>query len=168
MSLRETAVIHPHKRIQQAIREHMLMKGWTAPHAVTLTMKQAIQFHDGRGIVLTPEIASQNFRHFLNLLNKRVWGSAAVRFGKSVKCLCVLEGGPGKRYHYHAVIECPRDELVTSFPEMIENAWRRTDWSYHQSDIQPFSDDGWVKYISKFRDKPSYADAFDWMNCHFG
>lgn len=159
---------HPNTRIQTAIRDYMLTRGWAAPHAVTLTMKQVLQTGHAQWVMMNPDRASQNFRHFLNLLNRRIFGNAATRFGKGVQCLCVLEGGAEKRYHYHAVLDCPRSDLLEQFPTMIEDAWRRTDWSYEETSIQPFSDDGWIRYISKFRDKPDYSSAFDWMNCHAG
>ena len=156
------------QRIQREIRDYIDTREWVAPHAVTLTMRQAIQFPDRHRISLTPDLASQNFRHFLNILNRRMWGKAAERGRKSVQCFCVLEGGPNKRYHYHAVLDCPRQDLLEQFPGMVESAWSRTDWSYNQSDIQPFCDEGWINYISKFRDKPDYLSAFDWVNCHTG
>jgi hypothetical protein len=162
------SMLHPHRRIQSEIRDYMRTRGWAAPHAVTLTMKQVLHTGNARFVGITAERASQNFRHFLNLLNRRIFGKAAARFGSSVKCLCVLEGGTEKRYHYHAVIDCPRPDLLERFPSMIEHAWKQTDWSYAETDIKPYSDDGWIDYISKFRDKPDYASAFDWMNCHTG
>lgn len=161
-------MLHSNERIQQEIREYMLTREWVAPHAVTLTMRQAIQFPDGRRVFLTPDRASQNLRHFLNILNRKVWGKAADRVGKTIQCFCVLEGGTEKRFHYHAVADCPRHDLLDRFPQMIESAWRRTDWSYEQSDIQPFCDEGWINYIIKFRDKPDYLSGFDWVNCHTG
>jgi len=78
----------------------------------------------------------------------------------------VIEGGSGKRLHIHAVIDCPREDLVEQFPLMIEQAWLKTQWGFGQIDVQPDTDRGWIDYISKFRDKPVYADAIDWENCH--
>lgn len=161
-------MLHQRQRMQNEIRKFVASRDWVAPHAVTLTMRQAVKSPGGRRTTLTPDLASQNFRHFLNVLNKGVWGKAAERLGKSVQCFCVLEGGADKRYHYHAVLDCPRQDLLEHFPEMIESAWERTDWSYNQSDIQPFCDEGWINYISKFRDKSDYLSAFDWMNCYTG
>jgi hypothetical protein len=113
---------------------------------------------------LTETAAVQNFRHFLNKLNRSVFGKSAMRFGKGVGCFPVLEGGGDKRLHYHAIIDCPRPELVTDFSLLIADHWRSTQWGYWQVDCQANPDDGWLTYITKFRDKPSFADAIDWTN----
>lgn len=154
--------------IQSAARNFLGEVSWISPHAATLTLKQGLALENGSIQTLTPELASSNFRHFLNRLNRSVFGRSAVRFGRSVKCAPVLEGGDAKRLHYHAIIDCPRADLAESFPELIAGAWRGTDWGYDQFDIQPCEVIGWINYMSKFRDKPSYSDAFDWANCHTG
>ena len=74
----------------------------------------------------------QNFRHFLNLLNRRVFGKAAQRYGKQVYSLGVIEGGEFKRLHYHALIDCPRREQIADFGHLIEECWRSTQWGYEE------------------------------------
>jgi len=154
---------------QKSLRGFADLNDWAAPHAVTLTLRQRLTLGTAAGVSLvwlTREAASQNYRHFLSLLSTSVLGKAATRFGRRVRSISVIEGGSGKRLHIHAVIDCPREDLVEQFPLMIEQAWLKTQWGFGQIDVQPDADRGWIDYISKFRDKPVYADAIDWENCH--
>ena len=142
---------------------------WKNPFAVTLTLKQQLEVEVRScriRIPITKETASQNFGHFMNLLNRKVLGKRFSRFGERIRVIPVIEGGFRKRLHIHAVIDCPRDDLRDSFPTAIREAWSHTRWGYWQADIQADADLGWIEYISKTRDKPSYADAIDWMNYH--
>lgn len=120
----------------------------------------------GTLVALTRENAGQNYRHFLNVLSASVFGQAAKRFGRRLNSISTIEGGEGTRLHIHAAIDCPRKDLIERFPARISEAWRKTQWGHHQIDIQPGADSGWINYISKFRDKPVYADAIDWENYH--
>ena len=153
-------------RHQQAFRDFCHTDGWNAPYAVTLTMKQGIPADQyGRAYLrLTPERASQNLGHFLKLLNKRVYGSAHARYKHRIPVIPILEGGTSKRLHYHLMIDCPRDELKPIYPELIRSLWGRTRWGHQQIDIQADADSGWINYISKLRDKPSFEDSIDWVN----
>ncbi len=140
---------------------------WRSPFAVTFSLRQCVSVSNGAISVsqwLTDTVASQNMRHFLNKLDRSVFGKAASRFGKQVGCIPVLEGGCDKRLHYHALIDCPRPELVADFPLLVADHWRSTQWGYWQVDCQANADDGWLTYITKFRDKPNLADAIDWTN----
>lgn len=116
-------------------------------------------------MALTPDFATRNLRHFLNLVNKRIYGSSAQRNGKRIRSVAVQEGGQYKRLHYHLMLDCPRDELVMEFPAILTKAWVSTDWGYPQIDIQP-CDQGWLNYMTKLRDKADFASAFDWELCH--
>ena len=153
---------------QSAFRDFARVDHWTAPHAVTLTMKQGVKIPNQEGplVFLTSDRAVQNYRHFLNVLNAAVFGKAAKRFGKRVNAVSTIEGGNGKRLHIHAVIDCPSVDLIGEFPIMVAQAWEKTQWGHREIDIQPGADSGWINYISKFGDKPIYADAIDWENYH--
>lgn len=158
-------VLHAYS-IQHSLRQWVQLDRWTHPFAATLTLKQRIGGDGGvssAAETLTPEIASRNLRHFLNVLNKRVYGTAAQRFGKRLPVFPVLEGGGGKRLHYHLAIDCPRDDLLEAFPAMIVTEWRKTLWGYDQSLVTP-CDAGWFTYMTKLRDKPDFASSIDWMN----
>lgn len=156
----------PASTLQRSIRQWLDIGCWHHPFAATLTLKQQIGGDGGVSSAaesLTPEIASRNLRHFLNVLNKHVYGSAAHRFGKRLPVFPILEGGGGKRLHYHLAIDCPRDDLIEAFPAMIVTAWRKTLWGYDQTFVTP-CDAGWFTYMTKLRDKPDFASSIDWMN----
>lgn len=157
-------------QIRTAFREFVDLTTWHAPYAVTLTLRQKRMVEDERGrsfqVRLTPDRASQNFRHFMKLLNARIYGKAASRFDRRVNVMPLLEGGNGKRLHYHAAIDCPRDDLHDDFHAILFSCWLKTDWGYWEHDVQAGADAGWIDYISKTRDKPVFADAIDWSNCH--
>lgn len=156
-------------RHQRAFREFASIERWNAPFAVTLTLKQGLMLEGDYGkiyVKLTPERASQNLNHFLNLLNKQVNGKAHSKFKVHIPVIPILEGGSGKRLHYHLMIDCPRDDLKDGFPYLIQSLWKRTRWGYDQIDVQANADKGWITYSSKIGDKPVYLDSIDWVNYH--
>jgi hypothetical protein len=102
----------------------------------------------------------------MNLLNRKVYGQSFKRHGKRVQVIPVLEGGGQDRFHYHCVIDCPKDELIDEYPFLIEECWSATDYGYHQIDVQSNSDDGWVSYITKYRTKTEFDQSIDWINLH--
>ena len=153
--------------LQHSLRQWFRLADWQHPFATTLTLRQSVTVNDGHlatQVWLTDTLASQNLRHFLNRLNRSIYGKASSRFGKGVSCIPVLEGGGSKRLHYHAVIDCPRTNIVLEFPQLVAEHWRSTQWGYWQIDCQPKPDQNWINYITKFRDKPDYSDAIDWVN----
>jgi hypothetical protein len=60
---------------------------------VTLTLKQGHRADSGSWIKVDHYQCGQAFRHFMNLLNKKVYGSACRRHGKRLRVLPVLEKG---------------------------------------------------------------------------
>ncbi|WP_067674898.1 rolling circle replication-associated protein [Tsuneonella dongtanensis] len=154
------------KLLQRAIRGWVQNVDWVRPFAVTLTLKQCLPLPGGALVKITPDLASRNMRHFLNLLNRRVYGSAYLRHGQRLPCLVALEGTNDKRLHYHIHLDCPREDLVPTYPRLISELWERTDWGHREVDVQS-ADEGWVGYITKLRDKADYSAAFDWQLSHF-
>ena len=87
---------------------------------VTLTLKQGRQADGSGWIKIDHYQCRQAFRHFMNLLNKAVYGSAFRRHGKRLRVLPVLEKGEVRarslrrwergtsgRWHIHCAIELP-------------------------------------------------------------
>jgi hypothetical protein len=66
---------------------------WGAFCDVTLTLKQARQPDSGGWVKIDDYRCRQAFRHFMNLLNRAVYGAAFRRYGKSLRVLPVLEKG---------------------------------------------------------------------------
>lgn len=156
-------------RIQQAFREFADISHWHSPHAVTLTMKQGVRDPMEPASAtecLTRDKAEQNFRHFINLLNRKVLGKRFQHHGICLPVIPVIEGTKTKRMHYHAVIDCPRDDLKEGYAELIQSLWVKTKFGYRETNIQADCDKEWTKYMSKLKDKTSIADAIDWINYH--
>lgn len=171
-------------KLQKAVRCYFTIDHWNAPHAVTLTLKQQLMSYNGiypESVPLTPERASQNLNHNINVINKKIYGNAPRRDkalndkqrllgnpaqgGKmGVPVIPILEGGGVNRLHYHLIIDCPRDDLLASFPELIAKTWRASHWGYNEIKIVSTPDQGWITYMTKLRDKPDFAEAIDWLN----
>lgn len=131
-----------------------------------MTLKQGVRVEAGFTYVrLTPEAASQNLRHFLNALNRQIYGNAARRYGKRVRVIPVLEGCADKRFHFHCMIDCPRPELAPTFGMLVAQTWKSTQFGYREVLVEP-GDLGWVAYMTKLRDKEDMASSIDWMNYH--
>jgi pyridoxine/pyridoxamine 5'-phosphate oxidase len=130
------------------------------PTAVTLTMKKRF-----RGVTADDILASSNFAHFRRRLDQKVLGSAAKRYAKKIKIVAVLEKSADGRLHYHCIIERPSHWSFDRFAEAVYECWSKTDFGYHQVDIQDQADAGWTDCILKARQKQSLLDSIDWRNC---
>jgi hypothetical protein len=157
-------------RLQQsAFRKFAKIDHWKSPHAVTLTIKQGIPVANGympTMAFIDNAKASQNLGHFHSILSRKILGKPADRFHQRLNMIPVIEGGNGKRFHYHVMLDCPRHDLDPAFPDIICNAWSKTQWGHRQIDIQPGANEGWIDYISKLRDKANWSDSIDWSNYH--
>ncbi|BBD98198.1 hypothetical protein SAMIE_1016990 [Sphingobium amiense] len=154
---------------RQSVLSFVNLQRFSFPFAVTLTLKQGIAGvggFAGRYQKIDMYEARKNFRHFMNLLNRQVYGKATARYGKRINVLPVIEGGNGVRVHYHLILDCPRPELELEYPAMIRDCWSRTPWGYNEIHIQSLCDEGWVSYISKLQSKVVYDESFDWENSH--
>ena len=133
------------------------------PINVTLTEKQSFN-----GIKIDEIRSQQNFRHFKNVLNSKIFGVRYRRFGKQIKMLVVREGGVNKRYHLHCIIEKPITHTSEEFCNLLKQIWRNTDFGYEEIHIEhPSSkdrEDGWLGYILKRRSKVNLFDSIDWDN----
>jgi len=123
-------------------------------------MKQAM--YDPEFSRLTPEVAEQNFRHFMNTVNYELFGKAFHRHKKRISVIPSLECSPSGRFHYHALLDRPIHSDEPNFCDLIRSSWINTRWGYKQVDIRPAYDPaGWVRYMMK-RNHP--GDAIDWEN----
>ncbi len=125
--------------------------------AVTLSLKQNIYSEQ-----LDTIIAQKNLRHFLNLLNKKIYGNAFKRYGKRIEVIAVLETSVSDRLHYHLAINNPKPDEPFYFNFLVEHLWRQTRWGYNENHIVHEANSGWVDYITKLNPK----DEVDWENCH--
>ena len=124
--------------------------------AVTLTMKQ-----QSRGLRLDEIKASQNMRHFLNLMNAKYFGTNFKRHNKRLSVIASLGGLKDGRLHYHLAIKMPDPKLSEEFKKTIEFFWGDTDFCDKEIKIKDAYDtSGWNYYLTK-------SDAeIDWENTH--
>jgi hypothetical protein len=111
---------------------------------------------------LNEEQCRKAFHHFMNLLNRAVFGKAFYRYRKRLKVIPILEKGFYGRWHYHAAIEPPAHIGSDHFKRLIKDCWKRTDWGYDRVEIGEDADRGWINYMLK----PSQKSGFDaWSDC---
>ena len=123
---------------------------------ITLTLKQQIKNQR-----LDKISSSQNLKHFLNVLNKQVFGNSVQRFNRRLKVIPVLETSKTNRLHYHLTLENPFPNDPNRFKHLIESSWKKTKFGYDHVDINENIDQGWNDYITKFNNK---EDEVDWIN----
>ena len=112
---------------------------WGAFCDVTLTLKQARQLDSGGWVKIDDYRCRQAFRHFMNLLNKAVYGAAFRRYGKSLRVLPVLEKGEVRtralrsgdrgtsgRWHIHCAIELPSHFDGIDLEKLIRDCWTKS------------------------------------------
>lgn len=123
---------------------------------VTLTMKQ-----HSKGQRLDEISASQNMRHFLNLMNAEHFGTNFKRNNKRLSVIPSLERSFSGRLHYHLTIKMPDPSLAERFKKTIEFFWQDTDFGDHEISIKDAYDvSGWNSYITK------QGANIDWANIH--
>lgn len=130
------------------------------PIAVTLTMKKRAGPRVAEGIA-----ASENLRLFRVRLENRVLGRAAKVHRERLRMFCVLEMSADHRLHYHCIFERPYHCSLERFRAIIRDQWPKTDFGYHEVDVQDRPDSGWTDYVLKQRQKKSLLDSIDWTNC---
>lgn len=145
------------------IREYVRSKRVSNPINLTLTQKQ---FVNGQPI---DDISSeQNFRHFRNVLNRKVFGNGYKRFNKQLQMLVIREVSSDKRHHLHCVVELPRRYEFEEFVCLIRSIWLKTKFGYEQVHIEKPSsqkrEDGWLDYIMKDSTKVCLSKSIDYVN----
>ena len=151
-------------------------KDWHQPMTLNLTFKQSARHHNtnqchtgDNKLELTRERASQNVRHVLNQTNRSIFGHSAQRKNNKSRFLGYFEEGDDKRLHYHAIMETSPFGNAETLWLIFESFWRKSNWGYYNNLSESREVDfGWVSYIAKNWDKPSYSLAFDWQNVHMG
>ena len=126
---------------------------------ITLTEKQKVN-----GIDLDRIRSEQNFRHFKNLLNSKVFGNGFKRFKKQLKMIVVREYSSNLRHHIHCIVEQPIRYTYLEFNLLIHKLWNKTQFGYSEIHIEkPTShkrEVGWFNYIMK----DNVENSIDWNN----
>ena len=112
--------------------------------------------------------SEQNFRHFKNKLNTKLFGNGYRRFNKQLQMLVIREVSSNHRHHLHCIIEQPQRIGFEKFTHLIETVWKSTDFGYEEIHIEKPSsqlrEDGWLSYIMKDRTKVNLSTSVDWIN----
>tara|TARA_E500000331_G_scaffold289799_1_gene285650 strand:- start:27 stop:515 length:489 start_codon:yes stop_codon:yes gene_type:complete len=137
------------------------------PLNVTLTEKQYLHKtvgKDNRIFKLDELKSSQNFRHFSNVLNKKVFGNGFYRFNKRLRMLVIREVSHTLRHHLHLIMEQPQRYSFEEFKKLIEFVWKKTNFGYSEIHIEkPTNSEreiGWFNYIMKNYNE----NSIDWNN----
>ena len=146
--------------LRTATKDFLNTASWKRSIACTLTLKQRVNNQK-----IDTEIASRNFRHFLNRLNRKLYGNAADRYSKHIKVIPVIEHDEFRRFHIHLQIELPRDWEFETFTVLIRSQWEKTRWAYHHIHFELVRDRGWISYLTKPNQKRDFDLSIDWMNC---
>jgi hypothetical protein len=146
---------------------------WGAFCDVTLTLKQARQ-HSGGRLKIDDYRCRQAFRHFMNLLNRAVYGAAFRRYGKMLRVLPVLEKGEVRarasrswdrvtsgRWHIHCAIELPSHCDAIAFKKLIRDCWTKVEWGYGRILVRDGANAGWINYMLKDRQKSEFDGFVD-------
>ncbi len=138
------------------------------PINVTLTEKQYLHKtvgKDKRVFKLDKFNSSQNFRHFRNVLNRKVFGKSYHRYNKQLDMLVVREvSSQTNRLHLHLIIEQPQHYDFNSFRNEIERIWINSNFGFSEIHIEKPTtsdrEDGWFYYIMK----SNIENTIDWNN----
>ena len=110
---------------------------WGPFCSVTLTLRQGRQPDNGGWVRIDQYQCRRAFRHFINLLNRAVYGAAFRRHRKRLRVLPVLEKGEVRaralrsvergasgRWHIHFAIESPAHFDDVALEHLIRECWK--------------------------------------------
>ncbi len=141
---------------------------------VTLTLKQSRRSDEGAWVKIDDYPCRQAFRHFMNLLNRAVYGTAFRRHGKRLRVLPVLEKGEVRapalcssergasgRWHIHCAIELPSYLNAAVLEKLIRACWAKVEWGYSRILVRDGANAGWINYMLKDRQKSQFDGFLD-------
>jgi len=158
------------KRIRDNYKEMCAIDDWINPVAVTLTLKYCYYF-SGKRIWRNPSDYEKTLKHFLKVLNGKVYGRGWKKYGCRLSAIFFFEERTDiarrVRPHFHGCIDRPPTISEEQFQVLIETIWSNLDFGYHQVRVDTCNNrNGWLSYISKFRTKVAFADALDLQSFH--
>lgn len=147
---------------------------WGKFCAVTLTLKQARRSDNGAWVRIDDYPCRRAFRHFMNLLNRAVFGAAFRRYGKRLRVLPVLEKGEVRdlalrawergtsgRWHIHCAIELPTHFDAIALERLVRVCWAQVEWACGRILVRDGANKGWIDYMLKGRQKSAFDTFFD-------
>jgi hypothetical protein len=159
----------------ESVKSHFFdTSSWGSFCDVTLSLKQARQSDGGLWIKIDDYPCRQAFRHFMNLLNRAVYGAAFRRHGKRLRVLPVLEKGEvgtralrtwecgaSGRWHIHCAIELPSHLDAIALEKLIRRCWTKVEWGYGRILVRDSANAGWIDYMLKDRQKSTFDGFLD-------
>jgi hypothetical protein len=147
---------------------------WSEFCDVTLTLKQGHQPDSGGWVKIDDYRCRQAFRHFMNLLNRAVYGAAFRRYSKRLRVLPVLEKGEVRaralrpwqrgtsgRWHIHCAIELPLHFDAVALESLICDCWAKVEWGHGRILVRDGANAGWINYMLKDRQKSEFDGLLD-------
>jgi hypothetical protein len=149
--------------IHSQIRDFYLSHQVPNPVNITLTEKQLVN-----GQKIDDFSSEQNFKHFRNLLNSRLFKNAYKRHGKQLSMFVVRECDHTHRHHLHIIMQKPDDIELNFFMYMVKSCWQKTKFGYNEMHFEKPDNlqriVGWLEYCLKKRTKNDLASSIDWVN----
>ena len=137
---------------------------WRSVVGLTLNLKQTVVTPSGGFVRIDELTAKKAFRHYMKLLNRRIYKAAYRHHGKQLRVIPILEKSADGRWHYHAAIEPPWFMDANRFGDIAMDVWLQTPLGYGHGEISIDADAGWFAYMAKFRSKSGleyYYDCID-------
>jgi hypothetical protein len=134
---------------------------WRSVVGLTLNLKQSVVTASGGFVRLDELMAKKAFRHYMNMLNRRIYNSAFRHHGKRLRVIPILEKSEDGRWHYHVAIEPPEFMEAESFGNIAMVIWLGTFLGYGHGEISASVDAGWSAYMAKRRGKSGLEGYFD-------
>lgn len=141
---------------------------------VTLTLRQAHRSNRGTSVPINDYSCRQAFRHFMNLLNRAVYGCAFRRHGRRLRVLAVLErgevraralrsweSGTSGRWHIHCAVELPSHFDAVALENRIRGCWAKVEWGHGRILVRDGTNAGWINYMLKDRQKSAFEGLLD-------
>lgn len=116
----------PASREQQAIINWL--KEDFEPFDVALTLHWANGYWQANPLfrpthVDPAQAYSRDLRHYLNVIDRRLYGSAHRRYGKRVSRVVALQRSAGVDWHVHAVLRTPEHVTQQEFIAVLREGW---------------------------------------------
>jgi hypothetical protein len=121
--------------------------------AITLTYRETEAQHSSK-YVPNYQKTSQDIKHFLNIINRKVYGRQSKSHKKRLKCVNVFEFNTSTGLHVHMVLENPADWQIPEAEKasLILNAWMSMKYSGSEKANKIFLGyeiNGWINYCFK-------------------
>jgi len=137
--------------------------------AITLTYRETDSQHSSK-YVPNYQKTSQDIKHFLNIINKKVYGRQSRNYKRRLKCVNVFEFNSSTGLHVHMALENPEDWHIPDAEKasLILNAWMSMKCSGSENAnklIRIYEISGWINYC--FKDINDYnTERVDVANLH--